>query len=86
MKVEAKNKISQIEEIAEKKLLDQIQKRQNLAEAKINQLARDVNSEIHNHITSTSIEAAIKIIITALTTTLAFKNNSIIDSSILWLD
>jgi len=62
LKIEAKNKISQIEGIAEKKLSDQIQKRQNLAEAKINQLTRDANSEIHNHITSTSIEAAIKVL------------------------
>ena len=59
LKVEAKNKILKIEEMAEKKLVDQIQKRQNLAEEKIVQLARDANSEIHNHITSTSIEAAI---------------------------
>ena len=62
LKVEAKNKILQIENFAEKKLLDQIQKRQNLAEAKIDQLARDANLQIHNHITSTSIEATIKIL------------------------
>ena len=61
LKVEAKNKILQIEEIAEKKLVDQIQKRQKLAEEKINQLARDANSAVHNHIASVSIEATINL-------------------------
>ncbi len=79
LKIEAKNKISQIEEIAEKKLSDQIQKRQNLAEAKINQLARDANSEIHSHITSTSIEAAIKVLEKKLNTE---EKQKLINSSI----
>ena len=79
LKVEAKIKISQIEEMAEKKLLDQIQKRQNLAEEKINQLARDANSEIHNHITSTSIDAAIKVLEKKLNTE---EKQKLINSSI----
>ncbi len=62
LKTEAKNKILQIEEITEKKLYDQIQKRKNLAEEKINQLAREASSEIHKHIASVSIDTTIKIL------------------------
>ena len=59
---DAKNKIIKIEEATEQKLNDQIQKRQVLASAKIEQLTRDANHEIQQHITSTAIEATITLL------------------------
>ena len=59
---EAENKVKQLEKITENKLKDQIQKRQGLAEAKIEQLTRDANSSIQSHITSTAISATISIL------------------------
>ena len=59
---DAKNKIIKIEEIIEQKLKDQIQKRQVLASAKIDQLTRDANHEIQQHITSTAIEATVNLL------------------------
>ena len=59
---DAKNKIIKIEEIIEQKLKDQIQKRQVLASAKIDQLTRDANHEIQQNITSTAIEATVNLL------------------------
>ena len=59
---DAKTKIKKIEETTEQKLKDQIQKRQVLALAKIDQLTRDANHEIQQHITSTAIEATITLL------------------------
>ena len=59
---DAKNKIIKIEEIIEQKLKDQIQKRQVLALAKIDQLTRDANHEIQQYITSTAIEATVNLL------------------------
>ena len=59
---DAKNKIIKIEEITEQKLKDQIQKRQILASAKIDQLTRDANHEIQLKITSTAIEATVNLL------------------------
>ena len=59
---EAKNKVNQLEKIAENKLKDQLVKRQVLAEAKIEQLTRDANNSIQSHITSTAIAATISIL------------------------
>ena len=59
---DAKNKIIKIEEITEQKLKDQIQKRQVLASAKIDQLTRDANYKIQQHIIFTSIEATITLL------------------------
>jgi len=59
---DAEVKIKQIEEIAEQKLKDQINKRQVLASATINQLTRDASFEIHQHITSTAIQATINLL------------------------
>ena len=59
---DAKNKIIKIEETTEQKLKDQIQKRQILASAKIDQLTRDANYEIQNYITSTAIEATVTLL------------------------
>jgi len=59
---DAKNKIIKIEEIIEQKLKDQIQKRQVLASAKIDQLTRDANHEIQQNITSTAIVATVTLL------------------------
>ena len=59
---DAKNKIIKIEETTEQKLNDQIQKRQVLASAKIDQLTRDANHEIQQNITSTAIEATVNLL------------------------
>ena len=59
---DAKNKIIKIEETTEQKLNDQIQKRQVLASAKIDQLTLDAKHEIQNHITSTAIEATLTLL------------------------
>ena len=59
---DAKNKIIKIEEITEQKLKDQIQKRQILASAKIDQLTREANHEIQLKITSTAIEATVNLL------------------------
>ena len=59
---DAKNKIIKIEDTTEQKLNDQIQKKQVLASAKIDQLTRDANHEIQNHITSTAIEATVTLL------------------------
>ena len=59
---DAKNKIIKIEEATQEKLNDQIQKRQILASAKIDQLTRDANHEIQQNITSTAIEAAVNLL------------------------
>ncbi len=59
---DAKNKIIKIEETTEQKLNNQIQKRQVLASAKIDQLTRDANHEIQQKITSTAIEATVNLL------------------------
>ena len=59
---DVKNKIIKIEETTEQKLNNQIKKRQVLALAKIDQLTRDANHEIQQHITSTAIEATITLL------------------------
>ena len=59
---DAKNKIIKIEETTEQKLNDQIQKRQVLASAKIDQLTHDANQEIQQHIISTAIEATLTLL------------------------
>ena len=59
---DTKNKIIKIEETTEQKLNNQIQKKQVLASAKIDQLTRDANHEIQQHITFTAIEATITLL------------------------
>ena len=59
---DAKHKINKIEETAEQKLKDQIQKKQLLAKAKIDQLTRDANYEIQQYITSTAIKATVTLL------------------------
>ena len=59
---EAEKKVKQLEETTELKVKDQIEKKRVLAEAKIDQLMRDVNNVIQSHISSTAIEATISIL------------------------
>ena len=59
---EAERKVKQLEENSSIKLKEQITKKQVLAEAKIDQLARDVNHSIQLHISSTAIAATIDLI------------------------
>ena len=59
---DAEKKVKQLEENVEAKLKDQIEKRQVLAEAKIEQLTRDANNLIQSHISSTAIAATISIL------------------------
>ena len=56
---DAEKKIKKIEETTEQKLKSQIQKKQILVSVKIDQLIRDANNEIQQHITSTAIEATV---------------------------
>ena len=63
---DAEKKIIKIEKTTEQKLKDQIQKRQVLASAKIEQLKRDANLEIQEHITSTAIEATVNLLLKKL--------------------
>ena len=59
---EAEKKGRQLQMNSEEKLKDQIDKKQILMEAKIDQLTRDANSIIQAHISSTAIEATISIL------------------------
>ena len=59
---EAKEKILILEKNADIKLKDQIDKRNAMATAKIEQLTRDINSEIHQNISRTVTAATIKIL------------------------
>ena len=58
----AKETIKNLESQAQKKLSEQSTKRELIAKAKIDQMARDANISIQHHITQTSIEAAIKLL------------------------
>jgi len=58
----AKETIKNLESQARKKLSEQGAKRELVAKAKIDQMARDANISIQHHITQTSIEAAVKLL------------------------
>jgi len=59
---DAKKRINILEKESEHKIKDQIEKKQFLAEAKIDQLTRDANNEIHQKISYTAIEATIALL------------------------
>ena len=59
---EAKHKISLIEGSTQTKLKEQINKRNELAKIKIEQLTREANSEVQQYIAQTAITAAIDIL------------------------
>ena len=79
IKVDAKNKVQQLEQLADNKLKDQITKKQILAEAKIEQLVRDANNLIQTQITSTAIAATTLILEQKLDTE---EQEKLINSSI----
>ena len=59
---EAKHKISMIEDSTQTKLKEQINKRNELAKIKIEQLTREANSDVHQYIAQTAITATIDIL------------------------
>ena len=58
----AKEKITMIEKNAHTKLIDQINKRNTLTSAKIDQMTRDANTKIQKHITQIAISATVNIL------------------------
>ena len=62
IKKDSENKVKKIQENAEQKLNNQIQKREILTAAKIDQLTREANLDIQKHISSSSILATIKLL------------------------
>jgi F0F1-type ATP synthase membrane subunit b/b' len=58
----AKETIKNLESQAQKKLSEQSTKRELIAKAKIDQMARDANISIQHNITQTSIEAAVRLL------------------------
>ena len=58
----AKETIKNLESQGQKKLSEQSTKRELIAKAKIDQMARDANISIQDYITQTSIEAAVKLL------------------------
>tara|TARA_B110000495_G_C22846966_1_gene493859 strand:+ start:62 stop:547 length:486 start_codon:yes stop_codon:yes gene_type:complete len=58
----SKETIKNLDSQAQKKLSEQIAKRELVAKAKIDQMLRDANISIQHHITRTSIEAAVKLL------------------------
>ena len=79
LKVEAENKINELKELSAKKLSEQIQKRKQLAENKIEQLVRDANVSIKNYISNAAIDATTKILQKNLTKE---KKSDLINASI----
>ena len=60
--LDAKEKIHILESQAQEKLNEQISKRELLSTTKIVQMTRDANTSIQQHITQTSIEAAVSLL------------------------
>ena len=59
---ETNEKIRVIEKNSQRKLIDQINKRNALASVKIDQMTRDANTEIQKHITQIAISATLNIL------------------------
>jgi len=59
---DAKEKIQILESQAQEKLNEQMNKRELLSTTKIAQMTRDANTSIQQHITQTSIEAAVSLL------------------------
>jgi len=59
---ESKEKIKILETRAQEKLQENINKRELLAKAKIEQITRDANTMIQEHITDTAISASLKLL------------------------
>ncbi len=65
LKLNSEEKISELQKLNSKKLLEQIEKRKIVANSKVDQLVRDTNLAIKNHIANIAIE----------TTSYILKNN-----------
>ena len=79
LKLESDKKISELKDISSLRLTDQIRKRQILAENKIEQLVRDTNGSIKNHITDIAIKTTTNILKNKLTKE---KKSELINKSI----
>ena len=80
---ESKQRINKLKDASQKKLIDQIEKRKILAENKIDQLLRDTNQNIKNHITNVAINVAEDVLRKNLTDQ---KKSDLINDSIKDLD
>lgn len=83
LKIESDKKITVLRELSEKKLLEQIEKRKFLADAKIEQIVRDTNISVKNYISSLAIEATTKILKNNLSVE---KKTELINESIIELN
>ena len=79
LKLESEKRIAELKDISATKLTDQIEKRKILAEIKIEQLVRDTNNSIKNHILRVAIEAARNILLKNLSKD---KKSALIEESI----
>ena len=79
LKLQSKKRIAELQDISISKLTDQIEKREMLAENKIEQLVRDTNNSIKNYISSVAIEATRNILLQNLTMD---KKSALIEESI----
>ncbi len=79
LKSESEKKIAELKDIYSTKLSDQIEKREILANNKIEQLVRDTNNSLKNYITSVAIEATRNVLLQNLSKE---KKAALIDESI----
>ena len=79
LKSGSEKRIADLKNISSSKLSDQIDKRKILAENKIEQLVRDTNNSIKNHISSVAIEATKNILLQNLSKD---KKSTLIEESI----
>ena len=67
LRIDSEKKISEIKKLSSDKLSNQINKRKMLGENKIDQIIRDTNLSIQNHITNVAIQATTDILQNNLT-------------------
>ncbi len=80
LKVNAENRINELKELSKNKLLEQVERRNQLAEIKIEQFLRDTNITIKNYISEVAIETTTSILKNNLTNE---KKSKLIDESII---
>ena len=79
LNLESEKKIAELKNIFNSKLTGQIEKREILAENKIEQLVRDTNNSVKNYISSVAIEATRNVLIQNLSND---KKSALIEESI----
>ena len=79
LKLESEKRIAELKDISTSKLTDQIEKREILAENKIEQLIRDTNNSIKNYISNVAIETTRNVLLKNLTKD---KKSALIEESI----